>query len=86
MKTISLNIQDAVYFAGQEKFDALRPAAAEAISMLDEATGKGSGFLGWVRLPSETPDELIGRIEATAERLRSECEFVVCIGIGGSYL
>ncbi len=39
-----------------------------------------------MKLPSETTADLVDDIIATAERLRKECEYVVCVGIGGSYL
>lgn len=39
-----------------------------------------------MRLPEETPSDLVDSIEATAKRLRENCEYVVCVGIGGSYL
>ena len=85
MKTIDLNIQDAVCFA-QAKYDELKDKSVAALATLEEGTGAGNDFLGWIKLPSETPDELVARINATAERLRKNCEFVVCVGIGGSYL
>ena len=86
MKTIGLDISRAIGFAGKEKYDSLRDKAIDAISKLDEGTGAGADFLGWVKLPSEITPAMIADIEATAATLRKECEFVVCIGIGGSYL
>ena len=85
MKTIELNIQDAVYFA-EKQFVALKDESIAALSTLENGTGEGNDFLGWLRLPSGTPAELLDRIEATAARLRQNCDFVVCVGIGGSYL
>lgn len=85
MKSIQLNIQDAVYFA-EKQFEANKDQAVEAITKLDKATGAGSDFIGWTTLPKDIPAELVGRINKTAERLRENCDYVVCIGIGGSYL
>ena len=85
MKTIGLDIQHALYFAEKE-FNALKDKATAASSTLDNGTGAGADFTGWVKLPSETTAELIDRINATAKRLRDNCEYVVCVGIGGSYL
>lgn len=85
MKTIELNIQDAVYFAEKQYVD-LKDESIKALATLEEGTGEGNDFLGWLRLPSATPAELLDRIEATAARLRQNCEYVVCVGIGGSYL
>ena len=85
MKTIGLDIQHAVYFA-EKQYDGLKDAAVDALSTLENGTGEGSDFIGWVNLPSATPRELVDRINATAKRLRDNCEYVVCVGIGGSYL
>ena len=85
MKSIELNIEKALYFAEKE-FNANKDAAVEAITTLEEGTGAGNDFLGWLKLPSETSKELIDRINATAKRLQENCDYVVCIGIGGSYL
>ena len=85
MNSVELNIEKAIFFAEKE-FEANRDCARAALTTLEEGTGAGSDFLGWVNLPSNTPKDLIDRINATAARLRERCEFVVCVGIGGSYL
>ena len=85
MKSIQLDIQRAVYFA-EKQYEALKPASVEALSKVNEGTGEGADFLGWVKLPSETPASLIDSINKTAARLRENCDYVVCVGIGGSYL
>ena len=85
MKTIGLDIQHALYFA-EKNYDALKDAATAASTKLDNGTGAGNDFIGWVKLPSEISKELIDRINATATRLRENCDYVVCVGIGGSYL
>lgn len=85
MKKIELNIQDAIKFAENE-YKAAGEEAAAALKTVEDGTGAGNDFLGWVRLPEETPSDLVDSIEATAKRLRENCEYVVCVGIGGSYL
>lgn len=85
MKTIELNIQHALYFAESE-FKGNESKAVEAMSTLDNGTGAGNDFLGWLHLASETPSELVEKINATAARLREKSDYVVCVGIGGSYL
>ena len=69
-----------------EQIEALNPAATEAMEKLHKGTGAGSDFLGWVNLPEETSSALLADIEATAKQLRETCDYVVSIGIGGSYL
>lgn len=55
-------------------------------SVLESGTGKGNDFLGWLRLPCEISDAEIDDINATAQYFKNNCQYVVCIGIGGSYL
>ena len=70
----------------QVKVDALRPAAEAAAETLEKGTGEGNDFLGWLHLPSSISEVELADIEATAAQLRNTCEYVVTIGIGGSYL
>jgi glucose-6-phosphate isomerase len=86
MESIKVNVKDVLQTVSSEQINALTPEAAAAIEKLHNGTGAGSDFLGWVNLPSETPDALVADIEAVAKDLRENCEFVVAIGIGGSYL
>ncbi|MBD5218596.1 MAG: glucose-6-phosphate isomerase [Bacteroidales bacterium] len=86
MKTLEIDIQHALYFAGQKNYEALEPEAVKAISTIDGKSGPGSDFLGWDTLPSETSQQLLDRINATAERLRAAADYIVVVGIGGSYL
>ena len=86
MKSIEINIKDALTFVSAERVSEFNVAASEGIANLNETKGAGSDFHGWVNLASETTQELVADINATAQRLRKECEYVVCIGIGGSYL
>ncbi len=85
MKTIAIDIQHALYFA-EDQYKGLDAAAVDAMSKLEEGTGAGSDFLGWLHLPSETKPELLDSINKTAARLRNACEYIICVGIGGSYL
>ena len=86
METLKINIDHAAAQASRSTVDALLPEASAALSTVDNATGAGNDFLGWVNYPSSLNSELIDDINATAAQLRNECEAVVCIGIGGSYL
>jgi len=87
MEQIKLNIEKALGGSVScNDVKALAPAAATAIDHLNHGTGAGSDFLGWVKLPTDTTASLVDDIIATAARLRQDCEVVVAIGIGGSYL
>lgn len=64
----------------------LRSSAEAGNRMLDDASGKGADFLGWVSLPSSLSPELLHEINLAADRLRAVADVVVVVGIGGSYL
>ncbi|MEG2068013.1 MAG: glucose-6-phosphate isomerase, partial [Tannerellaceae bacterium] len=86
MKNISLNIDKALGAVTKEQVYAQEAKANECIAMLHDASGAGNDFLGWLNLPSAITDAELTDIENTAKVLRSKCEVVVAIGIGGSYL
>ena len=56
-----------------------------ALRTLTEGKGAGNDFLGWLSLPKDIRKQ-VDAIRQTADRLRRECEIIVCVGIGGSYL
>lgn len=83
MKEIKVNISDAVC---PKCLEQLAPEALAALKTVEEGTGAGNDFLGWVKLPSQITSAELDDIEATAASLRGACDYVVAIGIGGSYL
>lgn len=52
----------------------------------EEKSGPGSEFLGWTTLPTDYDKEEFDRIKAASEKIRSNSESLIVIGIGGSYL
>ena len=62
------------------------PALAQAHTWLQEATGRGNDFVGWVNLPRDYDKEEYARIQAAAKKIQSDSKALVVIGIGGSYL
>ncbi|MGM9843084.1 MAG: glucose-6-phosphate isomerase [Muribaculaceae bacterium] len=86
MKNINLDVKDVLGTVNSDAIHAFDSKAADSLRMLYDGTGAGNDFLGWVNLPSDTTDSLLDDIIATANSLRNDCEAVVAIGIGGSYL
>ena len=58
----------------------------QAHTWLQEASGKGNDFVGWVNLPRDYDKEEYGRIQAAAKKIQRDSKALVVIGIGGSYL
>ena len=86
MKHISLDITKAAQFLATGTVEAYEPKVYAAQEALEKGTCPGNDFLGWLHLPSETTDDFLNEIEATANTLRDKCEVIVVAGIGGSYL
>ena len=86
MENIKFENKGVLSCISQDNIDALGVEGQQAVKTLIEGTGAGNDFLGWVRLPQETPASLLDSINATASRLRDLCDVVVAVGIGGSYL
>ena len=62
------------------------PRLSKAHDTLVDGTGAGSDFLGWLRLPAEIDKEELARVKKCAEKIKSDSDVLVVIGIGGSYL
>ena len=86
MQNIKLTIDHVYGFVSKKSIENYKDIANQSNRALHERTGKGSDFLGWVNLPSSIDDAHLTDIENTAAILRENCEVVVVIGIGGSYL
>ena len=65
---------------------AMEKEVSAAHMTLKDGTGAGSDFLGWMNLPVKEANEEMVRIQAAADRIRSNSDVFVVIGIGGSYL
>jgi len=74
------------FSANQVPAQALLEPAKKALNTLMSGNGAGNDFLGWLTLPSDIDDDLLTNIENVANRLKANCEYVVAVGIGGSYL
>ena len=59
---------------------------SEINNKINDKTGEGSDFLGWVDLPINYDKQELDRIKSAAKRVRENSEVLVVIGIGGSYL
>ena len=66
--------------------EALAPRLKIAQEKLQNGTGKGGDFTGWVKLPENYDREEFARIKAAAKKIQTNSQALVVIGIGGSYL
>jgi len=59
---------------------------AQAHEWLQNASGRGNDYTGWVNLPRDYDKDEYARIKAAAKKIQSDSKALVVIGIGGSYL
>ncbi|BFT72245.1 glucose-6-phosphate isomerase [Paenibacillus sp. P36] len=83
---ISFNYSSALPFVQQHEVDYFSEFVKVAHDMLHEKKGPGSDYLGWVNLPLQYDKEEFARIKEAAQRIRSNSDALIVIGIGGSYL
>jgi Glucose-6-phosphate isomerase len=86
METLKLNIDKVFGFVPKDTVYAYKKDIEKFNAALDDKTGKGNDFLGWVNLPSSIKESELKEIEEVAASLKKNCEIVVVVGIGGSYL
>ncbi|MEG2420930.1 MAG: glucose-6-phosphate isomerase [Oscillospiraceae bacterium] len=61
-------------------------ALANAQKMLQDGSGSGGEYTGWVNLPVEYDKGEFSRIQKAAAKIKKDSKALVVIGIGGSYL
>ncbi len=81
-----MDLGRATAFAPEAMLGVFAARTTECNAALHNGTGRGSDFLGWLNLPKSLTDAQLSEIEESARVLRENCEIVVVIGIGGSYL
>jgi glucose-6-phosphate isomerase len=86
MTHVRFDYSNALSFFGEHELTYLRDAVKVAHHSIHEKTGAGNDFLGWVDLPTEYDKEEFARIQKSAEKIKSDSDVLIVIGIGGSYL
>ena len=84
--SVKFDSQHLSDFIAQNEYKAMTPQVKLAHEELQSGTGLGNDFLGWVKLPTEYDKEEFARIKKAAEKIKSDTDVFVVIGIGGSYL
>ena len=73
-------------FVSAEEIANLAPSAKASLELVKNGNGAGSDFLGWYDLPENYDREEFERIKIAAKKIQNNCDILVVIGIGGSYL
>lgn len=86
MTGLKLDISNVYPFIPEESILGFQEQVHTQITSLNDKTGAGNDFLGWLDLPSNIPEDLINKLEEVAAFLQRKAEIIVVVGIGGSYL
>ncbi|MCM3663271.1 glucose-6-phosphate isomerase [Mesobacillus subterraneus] len=86
MTHVRFDYSKALSFFGEHEVTYLRDFVKVAHHSLHEKTGAGSDFLGWIDLPVDYDKEEFSRIQKSAEKIKSDSDVLLVVGIGGSYL
>lgn len=86
MDKINLDYSKISNFISEAEIEEIKKEVVQAAKKLEEKTGEGNDFLGWLDLPVNYDKEEFRRIKESAERIKNNSEVLIVIGIGGSYL
>ncbi|WP_138203846.1 glucose-6-phosphate isomerase [Haloimpatiens lingqiaonensis] len=86
VKGLKLDLSKTSSYLKEQEIMNLQPMVTAAHQMLHKGTGEGNDFLGWVELPVNYDKDEFQRIKKAADKIRSNSEALIVIGIGGSYL
>ena len=83
---VTFDYSKAKGFISEHEVEFMSKITEDAKDLLVSKTGPGNDFLGWIDLPIDYDKEEFARIQAAAEKIKSDSEVLLVIGIGGSYL
>jgi len=86
MGSVKVITQTASGFIKDHEMEGIKKGIEAAKETLVSRDGAGNDFLGWLDLPVAYDRDEFARIKKAAEKIRSDSEVFVAIGIGGSYL
>ena len=85
-KHVTFDYSLADKFIREDEVELMMASIHAARETLESKSGAGNDFLGWIDLPVDYDKEEFARIKKAAEKIRSDSDVLVVIGIGGSYL
>ena len=83
---LSFSEKYAKNFLRENDLPGLIPQVEIAHNLIENKSGAGNDFLGWVDLPFNYDKKEFARIKKAAEKIKSDTDVLIVIGIGGSYL
>ena len=85
-KYLKVDFRHAESFLDEKALTHIQKEVNQARNLLDNGTGAGNDYLGWLDLPKTFDKDELNRILKAAKQIRSQSKVLIVIGIGGSYL
>ncbi|PRR78703.1 glucose-6-phosphate isomerase [Clostridium vincentii] len=85
-KGISLDLSKVSTYVEQTEIEKMQGMVKSVHEDLHNKTGAGNDFVGWIDLPINYDKVEFARIKKSAEKIKSDSDVLIVIGIGGSYL
>ena len=82
---VTFDYSKAKSFIKDHEIESMKEIAENAKNVLVSGTGAGNDYIGWVNLPVDYDKEEFARIQKAAEKIQSDSDVLIVIGIGGSY-
>ena len=86
MSKVVLDYSKAAGFISEEEVGYMGKLTEDAKEQLVSKSGAGNDFVGWIDLPVDYDKDEFERIKKAAQKIQSDSQVLIVIGIGGSYL
>ena len=86
MAKVTFDYSKTAEFISKDVITSMKKLVLDAKETLVSKNGAGNDFLGWIDLPVDYDKDEFNRIKSAAEKIKSDSDVLLVIGIGGSYL
>lgn len=86
MGQVKFDYSKTAGYVHEHEVESMKALTESARKLLISKSGAGNDYLGWIDLPVDYDKEEFARIKKAAEKIKSDSDVLVVIGIGGSYL
>ena len=86
MGQVKFDYSKTAGYVHEHEVESMKALTESARKLLLSKSGAGNDYLGWIDLPVDYDKEEFARIKKAAEKIKSDSDGLVVIGIGGSYL
>ena len=86
MGQVKFDYSKTAGYVHEHEVESMKALTESARQLLLSKSGAGNDYLGWIDLPVDYNKEEFARIKKAAEKIKSDSDVLVVIGIGGSYL